>query len=102
MIIHHDRDSVYTSEAWVRKLVVGDGVRLSYALRGARDNPEMESWNGRFKTENADLFADAGTFEALAVIVEQRMKYYTDRRRHSSIGNQAPRAYVRQLLAQEE
>jgi transposase InsO family protein len=102
MIIHHDRDSVYTSEAWVRKLVVGDGVRLSYALRGARDNPEMESWNGRFKTENADLFADARTFEALEVIVEQRMKYYTDRRRHSSIGNQAPRAYVRQLLAQEE
>ena len=75
---------------------------MSYALRGARDNPDMESWNGRFKGENEDLFAAAGTLEELEIIVGRRIKYYTDRRRHSSPGNQVPRDYVRRLLAEEE
>jgi|GEM_PF-4352965 len=36
MIVHHDRDSVYTSEAWGRKLVVKDGpaCRTRYAAYG--------------------------------------------------------------------
>jgi putative transposase len=102
LIVHHDRDSVYTSDEWVRAIVVNGGARLSYALRGARDNPEMESWNGRFKGENEDLFAEAASLEELEVIVGRRIKYYTDKRRHSSLGNVAPRVYVRGQLADEE
>lgn len=98
VIVHHDRDTVFTSERWVRRLVMEDGVRLSYALRGARDNPHVESWNGRFKQENADLFREAATFRDLEAVVKARIKYYTERRRHSTLGNVAPRSYVRGRL----
>jgi transposase InsO family protein len=52
MIIHHDQDAVFTSYEWTGQLLLKDGVRLSYALGGAKDNPEMESFIGRFKEEN--------------------------------------------------
>ena len=44
MIVHHDRDPVFTGHGWTGKLLLSDGVRLSYALGGAKDNPEMESF----------------------------------------------------------
>ncbi len=56
MIMHHDRDSVYTGYEWTSQLLQKDKSRLSYALRGAKDNPEMESFNGRFKGEGHSLF----------------------------------------------
>jgi putative transposase len=39
MIMHHDRDSVFTSYAWTAQLHLEDELRLSYALQGAKDNP---------------------------------------------------------------
>jgi transposase InsO family protein len=101
MILHHDRDSVYTSDRWVRSLLIQDGVRLSYALRGAKDNPAMESWHGRLKQENAGLFAEAPTLDELEVVVGARIRYYTARRRHSTLGNIAPRTYVRRRLKEK-
>ncbi len=59
LIVHHDRDPVYTGYGWTRQLVVRDHVRLSYALHGCRDNPEMEAFHSRFKAENRSLFLDA-------------------------------------------
>jgi putative transposase len=44
MIMHHDQDSVYTGHMWTGQLLLKDKVRLSYALDGAKDNPEMESF----------------------------------------------------------
>lgn len=96
VIVHHDRDSVYTSDDWVRRLLIEDQARLSYALRGARDNAEMESFNGRFKGENRDLFAEAETLEQLVTLVATRVQHYNLKRRHSSIGNMTPTAYVRE------
>ncbi len=48
VIVHQDQDPVFTSYAWTGQLL-SDGVRLSFALRGAKDNPEMESFFGRFQ-----------------------------------------------------
>jgi len=90
VIVHHDRDPVFTSYGWTGPLLLRDPVRLSSALRGCRDNPEMESFHSRFKTENRSLFLDALTLADLERIVAQRMAYYNGRRRHSSLGNQAP------------
>ena len=101
LIIHHDRDSVYTSDAWVRRHLIEDNTRLSYALRGARDNAEMESFNGRFKTENGELFAEAETAEQLFTLVDHRLAYYNRERRHSSLGNRTPWSVVQELLTQE-
>jgi len=75
MIMHHDRDSVFTSYAWTAQLLLEDGLRLSYALRGAKDNPEMEAFNSRFKTEGRPLFLEAQTLSDLIAVVEMRMNY---------------------------
>jgi hypothetical protein len=67
-----------SSKATLRtgQLVVRDYVRLSYALCGCRDNPEMETFRNRLKSENRSLFLDALTFAGLERLVGQRITYY--------------------------
>ncbi len=91
MIVHHDRDSVYTGYDWTSQLLLKDRSRLSYALRGARDNPEMESFNGRFKSDGHSLFLEAHSLGELVTVVNERMRYYNTERRHSSVGCVPPR-----------
>ena len=97
MIMHHDRDPIYTSYRWTWQLLIEDELRLSYALRGAKDNPEMESFNGRFKTEGRSLFLEAQSLPELIEVVEERMMHYNTVRRHSSIGYVAPLTYIEQM-----
>ncbi len=96
MIVHHDQDSVYTGYAWTGQLLLIDQVRLSYALNGAKDNPEMESFIGRFKTEGHSLFLEANTLPELVAVVAQQMHYYNTERRHSSLGYLAPMTFLEQ------
>ena len=97
MIVHHDQDPVYTGYAWTSQLLLDDGVRISYALNGARDNPEMESFISHFKREGRSLFLEAETVDELRQVVAGRVAYYNGERRHSSIGYQSPLAYLRQV-----
>jgi len=97
-IVHQDQDSVFTSYAWTGRLLLVDRCRISYALDGARDNPAMESFFGRFKTENRSLLQDAETLPALANVVAKRIAHYNQRRRHSSLGNRAPLDYLHTLI----
>ena len=94
MIMHHDQGSAFISNDWTSQLLVKDKVRLSYALRGAKDNPEMESFNGHFKNEVLSLFLDAQTLDELVAVVDERVHYYNTERRHSSIDYLAPVAYL--------
>lgn len=96
LIMHHDQDAVYTSHAWLDQLLLKDKVRPSYALAGAKDNPAMESFNGRFKGENARLFLEAQTLTDLQLLVAERITYYNTDRRHSSLGYLSPLAFIRQ------
>lgn len=98
LIVHHDQDPVFTSYAWTGQLLLRDVARISYALEGAKDNPEMESFNSRFKTENRSLLLDAVDLATLTRLVSRRMRYYNRVRRHSTLGNQAPWTYVHSLL----
>jgi transposase InsO family protein len=102
MIMHHDRDSVYTSYEWTSQLLLKDRLRLSYALRGAKDNPEMESFNGRFKGENNSLFLEAQNLDELVEVVDQRMTYYNTERRHSSIDYLPPVTYTARVRSDLE
>ncbi len=100
MIVHHDQDPVYTGYDWTGQLLLVDQVRLSYTLNGAKDNPEMESFIGRFKTENRSLLLDAQTVPELRDVVAERMHYYNSQRRHSSLGYQPPLVYLRKVRLQ--
>jgi putative transposase len=99
MIMHHDQDSVYTGHMWTGQLLLKDKVRLSYALDGARDNTEMESFNGHFKQEGSSLFLDASNMEELRLVISRQMKYYNTKRRHSSLGYVSPMAYIENVLS---
>lgn len=94
MIVHHDQDSVYTGYRWTEQLLLEDGVHLSYALNGARDNPEMESFIGHFKGENESLLVDAADLSQLQDVVARQMRYYNAKRRHSSLDYLSPLAYL--------
>jgi transposase InsO family protein len=96
-IVHHDQGSVFIGYAWTGQLLLVDGCRLSYALHGPSENPEMESFFGRFKTENHSLLLDADSPADLRHIASRRIDHYNRRRRHSSLGNQAPLTYFHSL-----
>lgn len=98
IVIHHDQDSVYTSYDWTGQLLIQDRLHISYTLDGARDNPEMEAFISRFKSENRSLLLDAPTIEALEQVVNERMTYYNEVRRHSSLGYLPPRTYLERWL----
>jgi len=99
MIMHHDQDSVYTGHMWTGQLLLKDKARLSYALDGAKDNTEMESFNGHFKQEGNSLFLDTGDMEELRLVISRQMKYYNTKRRHSSLGYVSPMSYIRSMLS---
>ena len=93
VIVHHDQDRVFTTYGWTSHLLLRDHVMVSYALNGARDNPQMESFIGPFKTENRSLLLDAQTLEGLQAVVADRMDY-DNRPRHWTIGYQIPIMYI--------
>ena len=61
------------SNCRLTQLLLKDKARLSYALRGAKDNPTMESFNGRFKGENHSLLLESQDLDELVEVVERRM-----------------------------
>ena len=97
MVMHHDRDPVYTGYGWTSQLLLKDKLRLSYALGGAKDNPEMESFNGRFKIEGRSLFLGAADIGKLIAVVDERFQHYNTKRRHSSIGYLPPLTYIERV-----
>lgn len=94
MIMHHDQDSVYKSDRWVNHLLLEDGVRLSYSTNGAKGNTYMESFNGHFKGPIQSILNEAETIEEVEGVVSNRADDWNNDRRHSSLGQMAPMAYI--------
>ena len=100
MIVHHDQDPVFVGYGWTSRVLLDDGVRISYSLKGAQGNPEMEAFLSRFKTENQGLLLDCETLDELTGVVAARIEYYNRDRRHSTIGYRAPLSYAEITRAQ--
>lgn len=99
-IFHSDQGSQYTSYSYVN--LVLSQMRISYSRKGTpTDNPSQESFFGRFKQDNADEILEIETFERLENFVRKRLKYYNEKRRHTSLGNVAPARYLESVLAHE-
>jgi putative transposase len=96
--VHSDQDPVYTSYDYLSQLLARDRVRISYSERGAKDNPWIESFWGRLKTEMGSEIAEAATIGELRAVIQTRMTYYNHRRRHSSLGNRRPIEYLHAYL----
>ena len=102
VIIHHDKDSVYTSYRWLEELLLKDSARVSYAQRGARDNPWIESFWGRFETENGELILEAETEEEVRETVAKQLNYYNCKRRHSALDYRRPYEVVLETITGED
>jgi transposase InsO family protein len=102
VIVHHDKDSVYTSYRWLKRLLLQEGARISYAERGAKDNPWIESFWGRFETENGELLLQAQTLEEVRMIVAGQLDYYNRKRRHSALGYRPPYEVVLEAINGED
>lgn len=102
MIVHQDKDSVYTSYSWLERLLLEERARLSYAERGAKDNPWIESFWGRFETENGGLILEAETLGELKTIVGEQLDYYNHRRRHSALDYRVPYEVVLEAIDGED
>ncbi len=92
-IIHQDQDSVYTSDRWVDQLL-NDEIRLSYSTNGAKGNTYMESFNGHFKQPIESLLMGAGSIPEAKEVIRNRVTKWNQKRRHSSLGQVAPRTYI--------
>lgn len=94
LIVHQDRDPVFTGFEWVGRLAE-DGAVFSYTLNGFKGNPEMESFNGHFKGDLKSLVADGRTLAEVKQVVAKQIRYYNWQRRHSSIDYLPPMVYFK-------
>ena len=101
VILHHDQDSVFTSHAWVWRVLIEERAQLSYTENGAKDNPWIESFWGRFKTENRDLLWEAETLEEVSAIIDDKMPYYNGARRHSALAYKPPEEVLSAIINPE-
>jgi putative transposase len=100
-ILHQDQDSVFTSNDWVDQTLIEDSVKLSYSEDGAKGNVYMESFNGHFKRPNRSLFCEASSLAELRVTIEDRVNYWNERRRHTTLQNRIPIDYIEERLEDE-
>ena len=101
LIVHSDKDSVYTGNRWVRQLIVTDHVRLSFSENGCRDNPWVESFWSRMKDDWHSRIVEAETLEEIQLVIGEWVEYYNQRRRHSTIGYLSPITFLTQQLKEE-
>ena len=93
---------LHQPRAWLERLLVEERARLSYAQRGAKDNPWIESFWGRFETENGELILEAQTMEEVRTVVGEQLDYYNRRRRHWALDYRVPYEIVSETIARED
>ncbi len=95
LLFHSDQGSQYTSYEYVKNVLKVSKFILSYSTPGTpTENPGQESFFGRFKDENKDLFLEMETFTALKRLIDLKLKYYNEKRRHTSLKIQSPKKFT--------
>lgn len=98
ILVHQDRGSQYTGYEYV-DCVLKEGFVLSYSSPGTpTENPGQESFFGRFKEDNQDALNEIKDFKALEKFINKKMRYYNQKRLHTSIGNVPPEEFTKDFL----
>ncbi len=98
LICHQDQGSQYTSYEYV-DLVLKNKIILSYSTPGTpTENPGQESFFGRFKQENQDEINEIRDFNQLDRFIRKKIKYYNQKRIHTSINLQNPLKFIKNYL----
>ena len=98
LLCHQDQGSQYTSYEYTDQ-VLKSNMRLSYSTPGTpTDNPGQESFFGRLKDECRDEFNEIRTYKELQKFISRRMKYYNQKRIHTSAKYQAPIKFTKLFI----
>ena len=98
LLCHQDQGSQYTSYEYT-DAVMKNEVVLSYSTPGTpTENPGQESFFGRFKDEWRDEYNEIGDFKDLKKFIIKKLKYYNEKRIHTSIGLQAPQKFTASFI----
>jgi len=98
LLMHQDQGSQYTSYEYVNQ-VLKNKLVLSYSTPGTpTDNPGQESFFGRLKDECQDEIDEITSFTELHRFIAKRMKYYNQKRIHTSIDYQAPEKFTKHFI----
>lgn len=101
-VFHQDQGSVYTSYAYVDRLLKS-GARLSYSRVGKpEDNAKIESFFGRLKEEWQTVFSQAESESEVIELIDQAMSYYNRDRLHSALDYVAPDQYINNIKTQKQ
>jgi len=93
-VVHHDKDSVYTSYDWLRSTLIDHRMRVSFSEHGAKHNPWVESLWSRLKLEARSLIVEADDLAELREVIDGHFNYHNKQRRHSALHNLSPIRYL--------
>lgn len=97
VIFHQDQGSVYTGIVYVSYVLCVIKSTLSYSRKGTPgDNAVNESFFSRLKEENREYFSEAKDFRELERMIKNKIKYYNNKRYHSSLNLKPPLEYTRE------
>lgn len=98
LLCHQDQGSQYTSYEYT-DAIMKNKVILSYSTPGTpTENPGQESFFGRFKEERQDEYNEINNFKDLEKFIIKKLKYYNNKRIHTSIGLQAPQKFTANFI----
>jgi putative transposase len=98
ILVHQDQGSQYTSYEYVNK-VLEDKFTLSYSTPGTpTENAGQESFFGRLKEECRDEINELKSFKQVKRFIDRRMRYYNNKRIHTSIGYTSPLKLTKRFI----
>lgn len=96
---HQDQGSVFKSYAYVGAIVKSAKAFISFSRVGRpEDNPEMESFFGRFKDKWKQVFYQARTEAEIIRLISGAIKYYNRERIHSNHKDKSPDEFLKEIL----
>lgn len=97
LIVHSDRGSQYTSDAWLGALDAAGALPSMGRVGWCWDNAMAESWFATFKNELVHPIGEFDTRHQAHNEVYNYVRWHNSTRRHSALGQLAPAVYERAL-----
>ncbi len=96
---HQDQGSIYKAYDYLEAILKETKANISFSRVGCpQDNPEMESFFGRFKDEWKSTFYQAKTEDEILQLISEAIVYYNTKRIHSNHKDKSPDEFLSALL----
>ena len=95
LIVHSDRGSQFTSQAWLDELAKADARASMGRVGVCWDNAPAESWFAGFKNELVHPIGAFATLEEAKVEIARYIRWHNTTRRHSALNMLAPHQWER-------